>query len=319
MSATRSVLSLDELLGFDPHAPQGPRERRFCCPLCGLDKPRDAAHRSVSVAQLTGLWYCHRCGEGGQLREHWQERPRDRRRRARAQLRRALVAPEGSSSSLPPSPPARVPPDGRRHLHGLQLLAGTPAAAYLAHRLLPADLAHAAGARYSPAFFDRPAVLFPIRARNGELLAAQGRYLDGREDPKARTVGPKARGVFATPGAWNADPWILCEAPMDALTLAAAGYPALATLGCDLPDWLAWACAMRDVRLALDADAAGETAARAWRDTLMARGATVRRLRPVGAKDWNELLIAHGPAALKAALGEILAPARQAGLCPVEK
>jgi hypothetical protein len=139
-------------------------------------------------------------------------------------------------------------------------------------------------------------------------VAAQGRYLDGREDPRTRSVGPKTRGVFAAVGAWEAAPLILCEAPIDALSLAACGHPALALLGRELPDWLAWACALRPVQVALDADDAGDLAAQSQMRTLVSRGATVARLRPAGGKDWNEVLQASGVEALRSLLHSALAP-----------
>ena len=63
------VLTLAELEAADPRAPAGGRERRFACPLPSYaDKPRDAAHRSISLNVATGEWTCYRCGAGGRLR-----------------------------------------------------------------------------------------------------------------------------------------------------------------------------------------------------------------------------------------------------------
>jgi len=93
MTAVRSVLTLADLERYDPRALERGGRRRFCCPLpdCSA-KPVDAAHRTLSVDPATGLWKCHRCGGGGQLREWWaplRARPLTRRQRSLA-TRRAL-------------------------------------------------------------------------------------------------------------------------------------------------------------------------------------------------------------------------------------
>jgi DNA primase len=129
-----------------------------------------------------------------------------------------------------------------------------------------------------------PAVLFPIRGRNGRLVACQGRYVDGDQEPRMRTGGPKSLGVFATPGARQATELAIVEAPLDALSLAACGVPALALAGTTWPDWLTQACDFRRVLLATDADAAGEAVVAKLAGALRACGARVLRLRPQGRK-----------------------------------
>jgi hypothetical protein len=62
-------MNLTELEAFDRRAPGGKTERRFCCPTCGVDKPTDAQHRSLSVNMRTGLYTCHRCQDSGKLEE----------------------------------------------------------------------------------------------------------------------------------------------------------------------------------------------------------------------------------------------------------
>ena len=66
----RPILTLAELRNFDPQAPAN----RCWCPLCGEDKPRDAAHRCLSFDVTNGHWKCFRCGAGGTLREFWREK-----------------------------------------------------------------------------------------------------------------------------------------------------------------------------------------------------------------------------------------------------
>src|SRR3712207_2112828 len=100
------VLTLAELEAFDVGTSPGRAERRFCCPLPACaDKPRDAAHRSLSLNTATGEWYCFRCTAGGQLREHWRP-PLPRAQARRAALRRAFGLDE---IAPPPAPPSSAP------------------------------------------------------------------------------------------------------------------------------------------------------------------------------------------------------------------
>lgn len=76
----RTALSLSDLELFDPRASglslgQGGKEQRFLCPLCGGGKSKDAAHRCLSLNPQNGVWHCHRCRQGGKLREMWGECP----------------------------------------------------------------------------------------------------------------------------------------------------------------------------------------------------------------------------------------------------
>jgi hypothetical protein len=182
-------------------------------------------------------------------------------------------------------------------------IARTPGAAYLARRGIPAEVAAAAGVLYARRWCGRPAVVFPLRDPAGAVVAADGRYVDGRTGPKARTGGEKRLGVFATPGAFDAEQVAVVEAPICALSLASAGMPALALGGTSAPGWLARALAFKRIGLGLDADAAGDRAAPALAAQLGSLGAVVERWRPVGVKDWNDALRAHGRGALAAALG----------------
>lgn len=286
------ILTLADLEDFDRESSGKDRdksERRFCCPECG-PQYLDKHHRNLSLNTKTGEWHCHRCIAGGTLREHWQPR----QDRTRATLRRVF--------ELHPDPPPTAPPAANGRPAGVgadpwraiwdagRTLAGTPGAAYLAGRGIPAALADLAGVRYTPDCWGRPAVLCPIVDQAGQIVAFNGRYTDQRTDPKARSGGPKKTGVFATPGALAADLLVLTEAPIDALSLAACGVPAVALCGTTGPAWLPGACVLRTVALAFDSDDAGDTAADQLRPLLESLGATVERWRPNGAKDWNDAL-----------------------------
>jgi len=273
----RPVLTLADLEAHDPLAPPGGRYRRFWCPLPACsDKSLTREHRTLAVEVATGGWRCWRCGASGTLREHWQPRVSPQRQalvRLRAKLR--------------PRPAPEPKPIARQQLGIVGDLAGTCGADYLERRGIPLAVAVAAGVRYSPAFCGRLAVLFPLRRRDGKPVAVNGRYIDSGT-PKTRTLGTKAGAVFATPGAFDG-PVIVTEAPLDALSFAAAEFPAIALCGTTGPDWLRVACGLRDVALALDADEAGDLAAEKLGAELASLGARVQRWRPPR-KDWNDVL-----------------------------
>jgi Toprim-like len=330
MTAARATLSLADLEAFDPGAPERGAQRRFLCPLpaCSAKRP-DAAHRSLCVNTASGAWLCHRCGAHGTVRERWNTEPRrSPRERARAALRQAFAVdgarpaapgapsdPPGADPDRPAAPrPPREAGDWRNALRDVRPLAGTPGEAYLHRRGIALDLAHEAGVRHGPDWYGRPAVLFPIYDRDGALVACQGRYVDGRDDPKTRTAGPKSRGVFATPGAREADRVAIVEAPIDALSLAACGLPAVALAGTTAPDWLPVACAFKRVLLATDADAAGEEAALKLAPAFGAHGARVARLRPARAKDWNEALQTDPEGLRRSLRSQLGAPASGLGV-----
>lgn len=264
-------------------------------------KARDAAHRSLAVNTQTGAWLCHRCSERGLLTDNWTDRaPQSRRERARAAVVSAFALPPRDNA--PQSQPEATDATWRGWWQAAQPLDETPGAAYVQGRGLPADVASAAGVRYSTAFYGRPAVLFPVHDRNGALVAVSGRFTDGRANPKTQTAGKKSGGVFATPGALDTPLVAVCEAPMDALSLHLCGIPAIALIGTSWPEWLPAALAFRSVLLAKDADKGGDDAAAKLQPALEARGARTLRLRPRGGKDWSELLEKRGAAGLRAYL-----------------
>ncbi len=306
---TAPALSLADLESFDPHGGRGnAREKRWRCPICQSDE------RALCANLETGAWNCKRasCGAKGKLKDFWQDRPaheqrQERRARVRSSLKRAFALDEPRAA-----PGDETSQEWRAQLSGLRPLAGTPGEAYLSGRGIPCDLAHSNGVSYSPCWYGRPAVVFPICDRAGVLVAANGRYIDGRDNPKTRTAGPKSQGIFkaatlATEHARAFDPLeeatpaiLITEAPIDALSTAAAGFPSLALVGTSGPAWLHLACGLRCVLMAVDADEnkAGEQAAAALEEKLSPYGARCERLPPAGFKDWNEALQAIGAPAL---------------------
>ena len=200
-------------------------------------------------------------------------------------------------------------------LESARPLEGTPGAAYLLGRGVSVEVAEAAGVQFCPDWMKSAkwrgcaAVIFPIRNRAGDIVAAQGREIGGAGK---FSFGPKSQGIFATAGALEANRLIIAEAPIDALSLAVAGYSAIALCGTSGPDWLPKFCYRRRVLLAFDADNAGDDAARDLTPKLESFGATVTQLKPEGAKDWNELLNVSGSAEIKRQIAALNAAKVQA-------
>lgn len=323
-TTARPAFSIADLEAFDVHAQSDGRERRFLCPLCGDGKPRDGAHRSLCVNAQTGAWNCKRCKATGKLTDFWSERatssgrvPSARASSARTsnphemarQRRQKLSAlpdesPHTSTHAAPRIEPRAAPEsatDWRDQLHGAREIDGTEAERYLRGRDVCIEAARAAGVMLAPRFYGKPAVTFPICDRHGAQTGASGRYMSTHATPKTRIAGTKRNGIFATARALNGKsgaPLIIAEAPIDALSLATAGYPAVALCGTSGPAWMHLACGLRRVLLAFDADEPGDEAAAAMTAFLAPYGARCERLRPQSGKDWNEALQRDGAGAL---------------------
>ena len=318
MQVLAPTLSLMELQAFDPEGGRGPANgRRWRCPLpeCSHRKTRD-----LSVDESSGAWNCKHCAAHGKLREHWEnsgpgngsghsahELGRRAHSAARQQRARLSQLEDPRATAAATAARAESETEWRRHLVGLRPLEDSPGAKYLHGRGIALDVARSAGGKFHPAFYGRPAVVFPVRDRDRATVAINARFLrvEG-EQLKTQTVGPKSGGVFLAPSVCESgrvfDPLeaaapaiIITEAPIDALSLASAGFPALALCGINrastkLPHWLQLACGLRCVLLAFDADEAGDEAAPALIARLRPYGARCGHLRPEGAKDWNEML-----------------------------
>ena len=309
--SNRPILTMAELDAFDPNSPPG----RKWCPLCGQNKPKDAAHRCLSIERSSGLWNCFRCGASGQAREFWVENPAFLAREAKRNSLRAAFSLNDS-----PATPAKAPValfagvgdvepsystkvDWKARWQATELLQGTPGVCYLAKRGIGETTASNANVRWSCDWNGQGAVVFPLQSREDEVVAAQARAV--RSTAKL-TAGPKKEGAFFAPvtlvngrvcGPLDVavPAVIVVEAPIDALSLSTCGFPALALCGTSGPSWLHLACGLRRVALALDADEAGERASTQIAQILQPFGARCERLRPENYKDWNDWLVARGP------------------------
>jgi hypothetical protein len=307
-------MTLEDLERYDPHAPLAHLNRPFCCPFCGDGHPLDASHRSLKLHVETGRYICHRCGAKGRLEQPWQDRVFRKSRRQKSDTHWLDDdAPPEPGKEPEPKPVLTVYDGWKEKVKHLVPLTNTPGAAYLETRGLDPASCALSGVRFHSDWYGKPAVLFPIRDAGEQLVAVQGRYL-GPNIPKAKTQGSARLGVFSTHYAWECDPVIFVEGPIDALSLYAAGYPAIAAMGCHLPDWVGERLAHRTVLIASDNDrpdargiSAGNVAGYRWGTQLREAGCEVLRLSPPEGSDWNDLLLA-GKDALQEMLAELIDP-----------
>jgi hypothetical protein len=141
-----------------------------------------------------------------------------------------------------------------------------------------------------------PAVVFPVQNIDGEIIALNLRYLAPDHEPKSRIIGSSHKGFFTpswhkTRGARSV--WLV-ESAIDALTLQAAGCPAIAYLSSShvhgLP--LDWVDETQNLILWPDCDAAGQLAASTLYHRALSRGITVQvvDLEKFEYKDPNDAL-----------------------------
>lgn len=313
MISQNPSFSLADLEAFDPRSStrsgaSSGRERRFLCPLCGDGKPKDRAHRSLCANLESGAWNCKRCKATGKLNDFCQERPRlNARELSRRRVAQAFALPEphlrepqsprGESMALD----AKDWRDQLRDYRVLDVESSHAPETYLRRRGINLETAIAAGATFAPKFYGQGAVIFPICDRDGQQIGASGRYLHANATPKTRISGSKKNGIFSafwvSPSGQIWKPFdartpavIITEAPIDALSIATSGFPAIAFCGTSAPSWIHLACGLKRVLLAFDADDAGDSAAAYLMALLTPYGARCERLRPEGTKDWNEAL-----------------------------
>jgi DNA primase len=190
----------------------------------------------------------------------------------------------------------------------------SPAREYLQQRGISPETAQAFGCGYSQAWehwekdkeehwqltgTDRR-VVFPITDPEGNVLAVHGRAIDTEffNSPKI-TKGSRKEALFQPANAFDADIIFLCEGPADAMALHECGFAAVASVATSIPSWLPNRRAFRKVFVAMDADETGDKSADKHINELRAHGARAVRLRPEGAKDWNEMLLKTSADALR--------------------
>jgi hypothetical protein len=269
-----------ELAACKPIAGAGAHVLRALCPFHGSDH-----QRSLRVTLASGRFVCFACGAWGYLaaaRERWQaERQRQR-----------PAPPPAAPRPAPPTPRVQTSarPELASQLAAFQAaLPGSRGEAYLRQRGIPLALAQQLGVGYAaPGTWPHKArdwrggrVVFPHTTPEGHLVNLYGRAGGTAEQvPKAKRHDhlPGDKGYFnAAALQAGAGPLWVCEGAFDALALMAAGVPRVVALfGVQGWRW-EWVRNVRELVLALDADAAGQ---QQWR--ALAREAALRGKRVAG-------------------------------------
>jgi hypothetical protein len=217
--------------------------------------------------------------------------------------------PDGTRAPYIPPPvkprAVSVPPD--QIYAAAAPLMSSAGAKYLNSRGVPTDAAITAGVRYHNHWPIGRSVVFALRDQDNKIVALQSRAISNAGDLRQYNDGRTGLGVFCAPtNALEFDRVAICEAPIDALVLWAAGLPAIATCGDkNLPEWItSTALVGKDVLPSQDADLAGDEAAGRVGERLQGR-ASVLRFRPTGGKDWAEIAEREGLDAVRAQVGAL--------------
>lgn len=271
MTGENLTLSDAELARCEPIRGEGGKALRARCPFHGSDH-----QRSLRVNTETGHFKCHACGAWGYL-----DTARERRRDNADAFRQSRPGaprqpPTRGASRAKPSPPPPPRPDLADLMATYRAaLPESPGADYLRERRIPLDVAQAAGVGYAA-----PGTWAHRDPATGRELRGwhHGRLVFPHTDPTGNVVNLYGRAVGDAPketrhdhlagvkGYFNAQalregagPVTICEGAFDALALMAADAPrVVAIFGVNGWRW-DWARTVRELILALDADAAGQT------------------------------------------------------------
>lgn len=297
------TLSLAELENFDSRSANRGKERRFLCPLCGLNKPKDAVHRALVVNTENGAFICHRCQIKGKLQEYWETRPIiQKKQKTRLKLISHFSIRESEIAKKELKPTENLV----EKMQNFQLnFLHSPAEIYLLNRGITTDIATKAGCGYAENWnhwvkdnenwklkgCDKR-VVFPIHDEISNLIAYHGRAIDSNSiDSTKITRGDKSQGLFLSDAnVLNNKIVAICEGAIDAMSLACCGIPSVAMTGTTAPDWFYKKMAFKNVLIATDADEAGDKSAYKLKLELQSRGTKTLRLRPKNTKDWGEVL-----------------------------
>jgi DNA primase len=257
----------DEVLG--PRAGRG-RSASWACPDPGHG-PQTGRTPPVTIFLArngTPRWHCHACGAGGTAVDLVATTQGVGVRDALAMLAARAGVGESSAPRLrrpyprrPPSP--SLPPlsaaatEVQRYVAACEAYLGGANGgrwrAWLEGRGLPEAVlrANRVGADPGPRHLVRPpglpqrgpAVVLPLLTPDGRVAYLQARYLDA--DRSGRKYDNPAHGLAANPRVGYVASVgrpaarglvVVCEGPLDALSVAGAGVPAVAVLGAGLPD-----------------------------------------------------------------------------------
>ena len=258
----------DEVLG--PRSGRG-RSVSWSCPDPGHG-PQTGRTPPVTIFLArngTPRWHCHACGAGGTAIDLVAATQGVGVRDALGMLAARAGVGESSAPRLRrprprrPQPPPPLPPLSAAAAVVQRYVAACEAylwgakggrwRAWLEGRRLPEAVLRANRVGADPGRRDLarppglpwrgPAVVLPLLTPDARVAYLQARYLD--TDRSGRKYDNPAHGLAANPRVGHVVPVgrpaarglvVVCEGPLDALSVAGAGVPALAVLGAGLPD-----------------------------------------------------------------------------------
>jgi DNA primase len=176
-------------------------------------------------------------------------------------------------------------------------LSGTAGESYVEKRGIPAEIAHDTGVRFMESYLnDRPAVIVPLRNREGTIVSLHGRFLHSAYNQNKMFTFGSGDGVISVGEDWKSEPLIIVEGLFDALSLAVCGWSSIATIG-RIASWLPEVTANRTVWLAFDNGKPAEASVVYY--TKWLQQSDVRRMSPPArCKDWNTALAKCGKSTL---------------------
>jgi len=299
-------LSLEDLRRFDSHPNTRGKNHRYNCPLCNdgkTDKP-------LALESAHGWWKCNRCHASGLLTEHHtkkadKNRPPHRMTGSIAPktAKETAITPAKTSVETAVNPEEVAKYD--QLLTRCAPIKGTPAEAYLRGRgvtMIPEQLVY----HPNPLGLGS-SVGFPLIGKDKVHAGFMFRAIEKKEFRIRKNPRYQASGqVFVTLDALNAPRIAIVEAPIDALSLATCGIPAIATIGTSFPDWLTKEIGPNKViYFGYDNDDAGEKGVKAVDPKKLGEVGIkeASRIRPPkGCKDWNDALQELGTERLARAL-----------------
>jgi len=178
-------------------------------------------------------------------------------------------------------------------------------------------------------FIERPALVFFLQGVAGDYVGLWGLFIDGiPKDTWYRDFEVIGRhgwqvpdgGVFATANAFATGRVVIVQRPLDALSLAMCGLPAIATCGYEEAlSWLPERCqGAKVIYLAYPATVEGNRLAARLCKLLKPTGARIHRLKPArDGEDWNTALVKHGRHVVREALRSVMVPAHRRQAAPV--
>ena len=281
------------------------------CPFHKDEKP------SFNIYEENTKWKCHGCGKGGDVINFVEYADGVSFIKAMETLKKKYHITESSpmkKSSSVSTKKESIPLSER--MEGYELLEDSPAEEYLESRGIDnEEIISNYKVFYHPKWFGvAGAILFGIFDNNYDCVAYEGRCLDGDfelyygGESKILDAGRRSKGLFYAKDAFSSDVIVIVKGPIDALSLAVCGVPAVAVCGViNCVPWLIEKCRDKVVWLAFESNGKGNRFMRSYASKFKEQGIDAKIINPPDGMDWNDALMDHGKKKLSEELKKALA------------